>query len=223
VKLRFHWSFSFCLSETSAFPQSLKQKLLIKCLYFNCLACRFVVLYKYTFYGECFMKPIVKWAGGKTQLLQHITEMLPPDYNHYFEPFLGGGAVLLHLMPPKATVNDINYELINMYLQIQQDPHQVIQELTKLDDMHETSDGSFYYFIRNEFNHNLAKDSAEQAARFIYINKHCFNGLFRVNIKGHFNVPFNNKKSGKSFDAEHTTITQTLIMFAGILISLKLN
>jgi DNA adenine methylase len=148
------------------------------------------------------MKPIIKWAGGKTQLLEHIRAMMPKNYNHYFEPFLGGGAVLLNLTPNKSTVNDINTELVNMYKQIRHNPDEVIEVLSLLDAKHEIASNAkaYYYAIRELFNANLTTDTPEQAARLIYINKHCFNGLYRVNAKGLFNVPFNNKLKGDSFD-----------------------
>lgn len=149
------------------------------------------------------MKPVIKWAGGKTQLLEHIRAMLPQNFNNYFEPFIGGGAVLFDLAPTKATVNDINSELVNMYLQIKSAPDMVVSTLSLLDEKHESviDAKSYYYSIRELFNQELGSNTPEQAARLIYINKHCFNGLYRVNAKGLFNVPFNNKLKGDSFDA----------------------
>lgn len=151
------------------------------------------------------MKPILKWAGGKTQLLKYIREMLPPVWNRYFEPFLGGGAVLLELAPRDATVNDINPELVNMYRQVRKGVDAVVACLKELDAQHEEADnaGDFYYSIRAQFNEQLGSGTAAQAARLIYINKHCFNGLFRVNARGCFNVPFNNRRRGESFCEEN--------------------
>jgi DNA adenine methylase len=151
------------------------------------------------------MKPIIKWCGGKTQCLEYIRERLPVKFNTYYEPFLGGAAVLLDLNPTKAVVNDINPELINMYLQVKYQPENVIKFLTSLDNGHEVSEDpkAYYYSVREVFNENLSTDSAVQAARFIYLNKHCFNGLYRVNKKGEFNVPFNGKLSGWSADPDH--------------------
>ena len=148
------------------------------------------------------MKPIIKWAGGKTQLLEYIRAMRPKSYGHYFEPFLGGGAVLFDLIPENSTVNDINPELVNMYIQIKERPDEVLSFLAKLDLEHESAldHKQFYYSTRDSFNLNLNSETAQQAARLIYINKHCFNGLYRVNAKGYFNVPFNNKRKGDSFD-----------------------
>jgi DNA adenine methylase len=151
------------------------------------------------------MKPIIKWVGGKTQLLSQIKERLPKEFNTYYEPFLGGAAVLLELNPTNSVVSDINPELINMYLQVRDHVDEVIDELTKLDNKHEVSDDpkAYYLKVRKEFNTNLGINDSDQAARFIYLNKHCFNGLYRVNKKGEFNVPFNGKLSGWSVDPDH--------------------
>ena len=152
------------------------------------------------------MKPIIKWVGGKHGNLEHIKKLLPPTYNKYYEPFLGGGAVLLDLGPEEAVVNDINPELINMYLQVRDNVEEVIKYLSSLDWTHEHSGEDpkeVYYAIRGLFNNHLGDKAVEQAARFIYLNKHCFNGLYRVNSKGEFNVPFNGKLTGASFHPEH--------------------
>jgi DNA adenine methylase len=152
------------------------------------------------------MKPIIKWPGGKVQLLPKIKELLPSTYNKYYEPFLGGGAVLLDLNPKEAIVNDINPELINMYLQVRDNVEEVITDLADMDSFHEHSGvdpKAVYYRVREDYNLSLGCNTPTQAARFIYLNKHCFNGLYRVNSKGEFNVPFNGKLTGGSFDADH--------------------
>ena len=151
------------------------------------------------------MKPIIKWVGGKQGNLQQIRDRLPKSFNTYYEPFLGGAAVLFDLNPTNAVVNDINPELINMYLQVKDHVEAVIAELATLDNTHEVSDDpkEFYYSVREKFNTNLGVSDSDQAARFIYLNKHCFNGLYRVNKKGQFNVPFNGKLSGWSADPDH--------------------
>lgn len=155
------------------------------------------------------MKPIIKWPGGKRELCPKIKEMLPPGFdpnkNKYYEPFLGGGAVLLDLCPEEAVVNDINPELINMYLQVRDSVENVINYLHALDTAEDraTTPKEFYYRIRDSFNKDRGKNDVAQAARFIYLNKHSFNGLYRVNSKGEFNVPFNGKLTGTSFHAEH--------------------
>ncbi len=152
------------------------------------------------------MKPIIKWVGGKRELAPIIKEMMPATYNRYYEPFLGGAAVLLDLNPKEAYVNDINPELINMYIQVREDVEGVIRYLSSLDWTHEQSGSDpkeVYYAVRGLFNNHRGEKTLEQAARFIYLNKHCFNGLYRVNSKGEFNVPFNGKLTGGSFDADH--------------------
>ena len=152
------------------------------------------------------MKPIIKWVGGKQGNLEHIRKLLPQTYNKYYEPFLGGGAVLLDLNPKEAVVNDINYELINMYLQVRDNVEGVIKYLSSLDWTHEHSGEDpkeVYYAIRGLFNNHLGDKTVDQAARFIYLNKHCFNGLYRVNSKGQFNVPFNGKLTGASAHMDH--------------------
>lgn len=151
------------------------------------------------------MKPIIKWVGGKTQLLSQIKERLSKEFNTYYEPFLGGAAVLLDINPTNSVVSDINPELINMYIQVRDNVEEVINHLTIYDNQHEiwSDPKDYYYRVRGFFNTELGTNTAQQAARFIYLNKHCFNGLYRVNKKGQFNVPFNGKLSGWSADPDH--------------------
>lgn len=147
--------------------------------------------------------PFVKWAGGKRQLLDKISERMPQTYNKYFEPFVGGGAVLFELQPEKAVINDINESLINTYRMIEKYPHEFIEYIQKLD-LEMWEDGKeYYYFLREQYNDRLMKEEfgIELAALFVFMNKHCFNGLYRVNGKGLFNVPYNNSRK-ESIDAE---------------------
>jgi DNA adenine methylase len=159
------------------------------------------------------MKPFIKWVGGKSQILDKIIEKLPKQFKNYYEPFVGGGALLLRLSPWEAYVNDINPELINTYLQVREHVEEVIAYLSKLDVAHVaySDPKTFYYITRDEFNSCMGEQTPEQAARFIYLNKHCFNGLFRVNSKGEFNVPFNGKLTGGSFDPKHLRDVSTQI------------
>ncbi len=140
--------------------------------------------------------PFVKWAGGKRQLLSQIKERMPKEYNHYYEPFVGGGAVIFELLPANALINDINKALINTYRQICNTPEVFLKIINKLDtDMWE--DGKdYYYSVREYYNHKMTQSEydVELAALFVFINKHCFNGLYRVNNKGLFNVPYNNSR-----------------------------
>ena len=170
------------------------------------------------------MKPVIKWVGGKSQLAQKIREMLPINFNKYsyqkyYEPFLGGAAVLLDLNPTDFTINDINPELFNMYTQIRDHVEDVIEFLTILDKQHESwsEPKEYFYMVRGNFNECLGVKSAKQAARFIYLNKHCFNGLYRVNSKGEFNVPFNGKLSGRSFDPDQLRELSSILKNARIL------
>lgn len=149
------------------------------------------------------MKPFIKWAGGKTQLLGIIKENMPTDYDTYFEPFLGGGAVLLDIQPKKAIVNDINSLLIDAYMNILRYPKEVLTEIALLDSVE--ADKEYYYKLRNEYNEKILAESSDirVSALLIWLNKHCFNGLYRVNRKGEFNVPYNNRKTGVSVDEEN--------------------
>ena len=137
-----------------------------------------------------------KWAGGKGFLVDTVKDMQPKGYKRYYEPFAGGAAVLLGLRPAAATLNDINPELTNVYIQIKSSPAAVIEELTEPDNRHQTAanPGDFYDAVRARFNLCMGKNTPAQAARFIYLNKHCFNGLYRVNSSGDFNVPFGTRQ-----------------------------
>lgn len=165
------------------------------------------------------MKPVIKWVGGKQGNLHYIKELLPKKFNKYYEPFAGGLAVLLDLNPTDFTINDINPELFNMYTQIRDHVEDVIEFLTILDKQHESwSDPKeYFYMVRGNFNECLGVKSAKQAARFIYLNKHCFNGLYRVNSKGEFNVPFNGKLSGRSFYPDQLRELSSILKNARIL------
>jgi len=136
------------------------------------------------------MEPVVKWAGGKRQLLPEIKPIIrSQQYETFVEPFLGGGAVLLSLMPEKAIVNDCNEELMNLYKQIMENPDELI---SKLEEHKKKNDSGYYYAIRQqdrteEYQH---MSDCERAARMLYLNKTCYNGLYRVNSHGYFNSPY---------------------------------
>lgn len=146
------------------------------------------------------MTPVLKWAGGKTQILEPIAERIPSEYNRYFEPFLGGASVLFRFAPEQASVNDKNEQLVNLYTQLKHDAESVIAMVNEMDATPCTKE--YYYETRDRYNAKIAKRDldTECAALMIWINKHCFNGLYRVNAKGMFNVPYNNKCRGKSID-----------------------
>lgn len=143
------------------------------------------------------LSPFVKWAGGKTQLLDAINALLPNEYEQYHEPFLGGGATLLSTMPKKATINDLNSELMTTYKVIKHDITPLIKELKTMVNQHNSNNAKeFYITVREQELTNL--NDVEIAARFLYLNKTGFNGLYRVNSLGKFNVPFNKKETIKN-------------------------
>ena len=121
---------------------------------------------------------------------------MPEKYNNYFEPFVGGGAVTFALLPENALINDINKALINAYRQICNAPEVFLKAIKKLDNEMWEDGKEYYYFLREHYNDKLMKTEfdVELAALFVFINKHCFNGLYRVNGKGLFNVPYNNSR-----------------------------
>lgn len=137
--------------------------------------------------------PVVKWAGGKRQLIDEISKYIPNRITTYYEPFLGGAAILFHLQPQKAIVNDINSELINVYEVIKNDVEGLIKDLTK-----HRNEEDYFYEIRELDRDNVKYNQLtpiERASRILYLNKTCYNGLFRVNKAGEFNAPFGNYKS----------------------------
>jgi len=140
--------------------------------------------------------PFVKWAGGKRQLIPQIRERMPEKYNNYYEPFVGGGAVLFELQPANALINDINKALINTYNIICNEADAFLEAVNRLDEEMWEDGKKYYYSVREHYNDKLMKSEydAELAALFVFINKHCFNGLYRVNGKGLFNVPYNNSR-----------------------------
>lgn len=145
--------------------------------------------------------PFVKWVGGKRQLLRQFRELglYPPEgfdpvENTYFEPFVGGGAVFFDLLPKKAVLSDMNKELVTTYKVIRDDVEALIQSLEK-----HTYSKSHFLKVR-ALNPEQLSDAAV-AARFIYLNRTCFNGLYRVNSKGQFNVPFGAYKNPRICDA----------------------
>lgn len=150
------------------------------------------------------MQPFVKWAGGKRQLLTEIKDRMPQKFNTYYEPFIGGGAVFLNLAHSNSVIGDNNSILIETYINIRDNFYELIERLETLEYQHNTSNDpkSFYYNKRDEFNNEILfpSNSLNRSSLFLYLNKSCFNGLYRVNAKGLFNVPFNQKSTIKIFD-----------------------
>lgn len=148
------------------------------------------------------LKPITKWVGGKRKLLPELNNLKPKTYNKYYEPFLGGGAFLFDLMPKKAIINDQNSELINVYKVVKSSPDELIKLLKK----HEENNSKEYYLsLRSVDRNGLINEmsNVERAARIIYMLKVDFNGLYRVNSKGQFNVPYGKYKEPKIVDIEN--------------------
>ena len=148
------------------------------------------------------MKPVIKWVGGKTQLLKELKEIIIPvlkEDSYYYEPFCGGAALALELKHKNTILNDLNSELINMYRVIKHWPEELISELKCFQNSHNTE---FYYHVRNLDRTDTLSRMTDivKAARTIYLNKTCFNGLYRVNSKGQFNSPIGRTSSGKTPD-----------------------
>ncbi len=137
--------------------------------------------------------PVLKWVGGKRQLINTFSMLLPKKITSYYEPFVGGGALLFHLQPKTAYINDINKDLICVYTVIKESVDELIDELKEY-----RNESDFFYSIRdwdrNREKYNSLSD-VEKAARILYLNKTCYNGLYRVNNAGEFNSPFGNYRN----------------------------
>lgn len=141
-------------------------------------------------------RPFVKWAGGKRQLLDILHDAAPAEFGRYYEPFIGGGAFLFSQLPDSATLSDANPELINCYQMIHDDVEALIRSLRT-----HKNEETHFYAVRAK---NLAKMTAVQrASRFIFLNKTCFNGLYRENKSGQFNSPFGRYENPKIVDTEN--------------------
>lgn len=145
------------------------------------------------------VKPFIKWAGGKGQLLDIIREKYPESINKYCEPFVGGGAVLLDVLanfkPEEVLINDINRELINAYIHIRDNAEDIIDSLSDMQEkfwnMNRNQQKEYFYIQRDKFNNGIKNNAHDisMAILFIFLNKTCFNGLYRVNKQGFYNVP----------------------------------
>lgn len=153
------------------------------------------------------MKPFIKWAGGKQKFASAIVDALGRKCDNYFEPFVGSGAVLFQMLPPKAFCSDVNAELINLYQVVKEHPNELISEIK----------GNFIPFHNEEFfyevrdwdrrtDYFIKYTQIQRAARFLYLNKTCYNGIWRVNKQGQNNVPY-----GKN---DHPTILQEALILA---------
>jgi len=155
----------------------------------------------------------VKWAGGKGQLIEQFKPMFPKKINCYIEPFVGSGAVFFHIIqnfkPKEIIISDINEELINTYQIVKIDVEKLIIELKQHKEYHMAEGKKYYLTIRATNPNNLPP--LERAARFIYLNKTCFNGLYRVNSKGEFNVPMGSYKNPDIIQEERLRIASKLL------------
>ena len=176
-------------------------------------------------------KPFVKWVGGKSQLLEEIRKKYPQKIERYCEPFVGGGAVLFDILqkfqPKEVLINDINKELINTYFQVKNHCEELINQLNELQTQYKKlgQEDRKVLFYEKRTRYNALKvngdelENLEKATLFIFLNKTCFNGLYRVNSKGLFNVPFNNAKNPLICDAENlrscSQVLQNVILKTG--------
>ena len=160
-------------------------------------------------------KPFVKWAGGKRQIIDKLMMYVPDEFDTYYEPFIGGGALLFELSPKKAVINDSNVELMNVY-NVLCDEEKFKKMCSVLNHYKMEHSEKFFYDIRNKdrnkASYNRLSDYTK-AARTIYLNKACFNGLYRVNSKNEFNVPFGKKTKVNTYDGGNLiTVSNYLTM-----------
>lgn len=158
-------------------------------------------------------KPFVKWAGGKRSIIKELIRLSPYEFNTYYEPFVGGGAMLYELQPKKAVINDYNTELMNVYECIK-DEKKFANMCTELN-KHETNHSEEYYYEIRDLDRDKKKFNKladyKRAARTIYLNKACFNGLYRVNSKNEFNVPFGKKSKVNTYDGPNLGVIHCLL------------
>ena len=134
------------------------------------------------------MQPFLKWPGGKRWLAANSERYFPQDYNHYFEPFLGSGSVFFTLLPVNATISDINEELINLYTVMRDQPIELQDEMRRHQELH---CNEYYYTVREQ----TPISPLKRAGRMLYLNRTCYNGMYRVNRDGMFNVPIGTKNN----------------------------
>ena len=159
---------------------------------------------------EVALQPFTKWTGGKRQLLPVIRELMPKKYNRYFEPFVGGGALFFDLAPKDAVINDFNAELINCYQQIKDNP----QELIEILKVHQEYNSKEYYLDLRSSDRDERIDmmsEVQRAARILYMLRVDFNGLYRVNSKNQFNVPYGRYKNPKIVDENLVSAISTYL------------
>jgi DNA adenine methylase len=154
------------------------------------------------------LTPFLKWPGGKRWLIPHLVKIIPQTFNHYYEPFVGSGSVFFWLTPSSATISDINEELINLYVVMRDFPHELAQMLIDHQSKH---DKEYYYKIRAT---NI-DESISRAGRLLYLNRTCFNGMYRVNRQGKFNVPIG-LKTNCTYDIDQFPLYSAVLKKAEI-------
>ena len=155
-------------------------------------------------------KPFLKWVGGKTKLVPELVAMFPQKFNNYFEPFVGGGALFYEVIQKfgvkSSYINDINKKLITTYKQIQRNPQKLINSLKVIEFEYKKlttiEQEKYYYLIRTKFN-EMALDNITISAYLIFLNKTCFNGMYRENSRGQYNIPFGDQKNPTICDKEN--------------------
>ncbi|MGB3790376.1 MAG: DNA adenine methylase [Phormidesmis sp.] len=161
-------------------------------------------------------KPFVKWVGGKTQLLSELIVRVPDSFSRYYEPFVGGGALFFHLQPQRACLTDINPDLVNLYIVVRDKVEELVQDLSQ-----HVYEKEYFYRIRGidrTSEYEMWTD-VQRASRFIYLNKTCYNGLYRVNSKGQFNAPFGRYTNPTILDTDnlyacHAALQETVVEVA---------
>ena len=156
-------------------------------------------------------KPFVKWAGGKRQLVPTLAENLPKSFGTYFEPFIGGGALFFYILTrqnkQRCNISDLNSDLITTYITIRDKVDELVSSLKNHEKHYQKDPKTYYYAIRQ----NNPKDSIERASKLLFLNRTCFNGLYRVNSKGMFNVPLGSYTKPKIVNEENLRAVNNIL------------
>jgi DNA adenine methylase len=159
--------------------------------------------------------PFLKWAGGKGQLLGQLAPYFPTEFRTYIEPFLGGGAVFFRLCPEKAVLADLNPDLVNAFQVVRDQPNALIEALDRHAELRKSEE--YFYKVRRQEASGLS--SAERAARMIFLNKTCFNGLYRVNSRGGFNVPWGGYLNPTLYERENLLSASACLQGKAVLLA----
>lgn len=174
--------------------------------------------------GTSGLSSTLKWVGGKRRLSREIVSVFPESFHTYYEPFLGGASVFLEALPERATLSDLNGSLINYYVQLRDNSSLLMKvcsdlefEFNSLKTLPERKD--FFLQVRKQFNLDSAKNNLENAAQFLFLNKTAFNGMYRENSRGEFNVPFNNKENLRLFERKQFLANSAALQSARLKVS----